>query len=90
MFAYNYVLLRAHLNDVENIIPFLVAGFAFLLTNPPEAWANLLFKTFTVARFLHSLVYAIFVVPQPARALCYFVGYTITAYMALKSIIYFM
>lgn len=59
------------------------------MTNPDAAWATLLFKIYTGARIAHTFVYAIYVVPQPARALLFFAGVLITAYMAVKSIIYF-
>ncbi|XP_968617.1 microsomal glutathione S-transferase 1 [Tribolium castaneum] len=81
---------RAHLNDLENISLFFVIGFIYVLTNPAVAWATLLFRIYTAARFMHTLVYAIFVVPQPARALAWVTGFVITGYMALTSIVHFL
>nr|AIL23554.1 microsomal glutathione S-transferase [Tenebrio molitor] len=81
---------RAHLNDLENISVFYVIGFIYTLTNPSVAWATLLFRVFTAARFIHTFVYAVFVVPQPARALSWATGFVITGYMAFKSIMHFL
>lgn len=53
------------MNDLENILPFLVLGLIFVGTNPSLSWARTLFRVFTAGRFLHTFVYAIFVIPQP-------------------------
>jgi glutathione S-transferase len=87
---FNNLLSRAHLNDLENISVFYVIGFIYTLTNPSVAWATLLFRVFTAARFIHTFVYAVFVVPQPARALSWATGFVITGYMAFKSIMHFL
>nr|CAI5867502.1 unnamed protein product [Callosobruchus analis] len=81
---------RAHLNDVENIPIFTVAAFVYLMTGPNPWLAKTLFLAFTVARFAHTLVYAVVVVPQPARALSFFAGFAITAYMAIQGAMHFM
>ncbi|XP_022903905.1 microsomal glutathione S-transferase 1-like isoform X1 [Onthophagus taurus] len=81
---------RAHLNDLENIPIFFVAGFGYMLTNPPVRTALMLFKIFTIARFLHSLVYAVVKVPQPARGLAWGTGYCITGFMAVKTLLHFL
>ncbi|KAF5292814.1 hypothetical protein FQA39_LY13859 [Lamprigera yunnana] len=81
---------RGHQNDLENIIPFLAASFAYILTNPSLAFATMLFRIFTGARILHTIVYTVVVIPQPARALSCAVGYAITVYMALQGILHFM
>merc|ERR1711874_119846 len=47
---------RAHLNDMENIVPFLFIGLI------------------AACRMVHTVVYAIVVMPQPSRALAYFGG----------------
>jgi len=60
---------RAHLNDLENIPIFFVASFCYIMTNPDIALATNLIRAFTLARIAHTVVYAIVVVPQPARAL---------------------
>ncbi|KAF6213906.1 hypothetical protein GE061_011631 [Apolygus lucorum] len=77
---------RAHLNDLENITFFFIAAFAFVLTGPNAWLANTLFRTYTLARIAHTLVYAVVVVPQPARAIAWGIGYGITIYMSVMSI----
>ncbi|XP_062534786.1 microsomal glutathione S-transferase 1-like [Armigeres subalbatus] len=81
---------RAHLNDLENILPFFVIGFLYLFTNPSVLVATNLFRAVAVARIVHTLVYAVFVIPQPARGLSWMVGYFSTAYMAVKIILQFL
>ncbi|ENN70829.1 microsomal glutathione S-transferase 1 [Dendroctonus ponderosae] len=81
---------RAHLNDLENIPVFIIVAFAYLTTNPSVFLALTLIRLFTVARLIHTLVYAVVVVPQPARALSWFTGYSITIYMAVKSLLYYL
>ena len=77
---------RAHLNDVENIPLYFFAGFGYLFTEPDPTVAVNLFRIYALARIAHTLVYAIFVVPQPARGLSWGVGYGITGYMAIRTI----
>uniref|UniRef100_A0A1B6D184 Microsomal glutathione S-transferase 1 n=1 Tax=Clastoptera arizonana TaxID=38151 RepID=A0A1B6D184_9HEMI len=72
---------RAHQNDLENIIPFLITGFLFVLSDPDLVFALMLFRIFTIARILHTLVYAIYVVRQPARVLCFAVGIIVNIIM---------
>ncbi|XP_031634013.1 microsomal glutathione S-transferase 1-like [Contarinia nasturtii] len=81
---------RAHRNDMENILPFLSAGLFYVLTDPKPMLAIWLFRVTTMARFLHTFVYAIYVVPQPARAICFFIHFVITLYMAFMCILYFI
>lgn len=81
---------RAHLNDLENIPAFIVAAWLFLITNPPAWLAINLFRAFTLGRILHTIVYAVFVVPQPARALSWGVGYGVTGYMLVHSLLQFI
>lgn len=81
---------RAHLNDMENILPYLSVGLFYVMTDPNPTVATILFRVTTLARFLHTFVYAIYVIPQPARALCFMVHIFITLYMAFMSVIYFI
>lgn len=81
---------RAHLNDLENIPAFIFAALIFLLTNPPAGLAINLFRIFTYARIAHTVVYAVFVVPQPARAISWGVGYGITIYMVIHSLLKYL
>ncbi|XP_031638329.1 microsomal glutathione S-transferase 1-like [Contarinia nasturtii] len=79
---------RAHLNDLENILPYLIVGSFYVLTNPSLGTAKLLFQVATIARIIHTFVYAIFVIPQPSRLLSWLVHYLITLYMAVMVVIY--
>jgi len=81
---------RGHLNDLENIIPFITIALFYTLTNPTEFVAVNLFRIYTIARILHTFVYTVVVIPQPSRALAFGVGYAITIYMALQVILHFL
>lgn len=80
---------RAHMNDIENILPFLTIGLLYTLTNPSAMIAIMLFRIFAAVRLLHTVVYAIYPIRQPARAICFFIGYLITLYMTVICIICF-
>ena len=80
---------RAHLNDMENIYVFLILGLFYVLTKPKIWWATMLFRVFTGARILHTIVY-LNGVRQPARALCYLVGQLVNIYMAVTVVLRFM
>merc|ERR1712117_891852 len=80
---------RAHQNDIENIIPFLFLGLLYIFTNPAYATALLAFRVFVGARILHTIVY-LNIVPQPARALTFFVGVGVNLYLAYNIITHFM
>lgn len=81
-------MFRAHLNDLENILPYLFAGLFYVATNPPAAMATLMFKVAAIARIVHTFVYAVYVVPQPARAIAFAIHIVITLYMAISVLIY--
>nr|XP_054518954.1 microsomal glutathione S-transferase 1 isoform X4 [Pan troglodytes] len=81
---------RAHLNDLENIIPFLGIGLLYSLSGPDPSTAILHFRLFVGARIYHTIAY-LTPLPQPNRALSFFVGYGVTlsmAYRLLKSKLY--
>jgi len=80
---------RAHLNDLENIVPFWILGFLFVATNPSAFVATLLYRVFAISRIIHSVVY-ILAVPQPARAGSFTVGMFINMYMAFKITTHFL
>jgi glutathione S-transferase len=48
---------RIHLNDLESVPFFLVAGLLFLLTAPPLWLAQLLFYGYVASRMLHFAAY---------------------------------
>lgn len=49
---------RINLNDLENIPGFLIAGFLFVLVDPPLLLAQILIWTFVVSRAVHFVAYA--------------------------------
>jgi len=77
---------RAHLNDVENIPLFIFAGIIYILTNPTPIIAISIFYACAICRILHTLVYAVCVVPQPARGIAWGVGFALTWYMVGASL----
>lgn len=80
---------RAHRNDLENVIPFLIIGLFFVLTEPHVGVAMWLIRIVGVTRCSHSIVYAVYPVRQPVRAVLYYISYFISMYMTLSSIVYF-
>lgn len=81
---------RAHLNDLENILPFFAVSLMYIGTNPSYSFTLFLFRLYTFARFMHSFVYAVVIVRQPARAFFFNIGYFITLYMSVQTILYHM
>lgn len=73
---------------MENILPSLVVGLLYVMTNPTPVVACILFKLAACARILHTVVYAILPTPQPSRVLSFAVHYLITIYMAISIICY--
>lgn len=80
----------AHRNDLENIIPLILAGFFYTLTDPSVFVANNLFRVAAIARLLHTFVYAMVVLPQPARAIAFFVPLVATTYMSVVTMMHFV
>lgn len=75
---------------MENILPYLVVALFYVLTNPPPTLAIVCLISATVIRILHTIVYAIVVVPQPSRAICFFIHWGISVYFAVAAIIRFI
>ncbi|KAL5278152.1 MGST1 family protein [Megaselia abdita] len=73
---------RAHRNDLENIIPHLVISILYIALDPNPLAAKVLFRLYALIRITHTFVYAFCAVPQPTRAITFFIGYGITVYMA--------
>ena len=65
-------LKRAHLNLLENSVPFFVVGFLFSLTEPSLLAAASLYGMFVASRVLHAVVYL--KRRQPLRSAAWFVG----------------
>lgn len=81
---------RGHLNDLENIPVFWVLGALYVTTGPAAAMASLLFRLFTIGRMLHTFVYCIMPVPQPARAIAFGIPYLIMWYMGIQIVLYYI
>ncbi|XP_072255971.1 microsomal glutathione S-transferase 1 [Pyxicephalus adspersus] len=82
---------RCHLNDIENIVPFVGIGLVYTLSNPELSIALLHFRIFATSRILHTIFY-LTPLPQPSRALSFFIGFLVNASMAyatLRSVSYF-
>lgn len=80
---------RAHLNDLENVVPFLVIGLFFILTEPHVGVTCWLFRIVGITRIAHSIIYAIYPVRQPTRAVLYYIPYIISLYMILSAVVYY-
>jgi len=75
---------RGHLNDLENIPVFLILGLLYVATRPALATALWCFRIFVAARYIHTFVYVICPLPQPARGLSFFAGVGVNLFMAYK------
>ncbi|EDW06361.2 microsomal glutathione S-transferase 1 isoform X2 [Drosophila mojavensis] len=73
---------RAHRNDMENILPYFIMALIYVCTNPNPLVACNLFRVAAIARIVHTLVYALYPVPQPSRILAFATMLLITFYMA--------
>jgi len=71
---------RIHLNVLENVPFFLVAGLLFVLTQPPLWLAQLLFYGYVVSRVLHFIAYITAQIHE-IRATFWSIGSFILIYM---------
>ncbi|XP_026690223.2 microsomal glutathione S-transferase 1-like [Ciona intestinalis] len=76
---------KAHLNDLENVVPFVLLGLLYVSTNPPAGSAILHFKIFFWARVLHSVAY-ICKLRSPSRGVGFFLGFAATISMLYRTI----
>ncbi|XP_055047122.1 microsomal glutathione S-transferase 1.2 [Misgurnus anguillicaudatus] len=74
---------RCHQNDLENIIPFVLIGLLYALTDPDLSTALLHFRVFVGSRFIHTVAY-VTSIPQPSRALTWLAGMLTTFSMAYR------
>ncbi|XP_060529100.1 prostaglandin E synthase-like [Cylas formicarius] len=79
---------RAFANDLETIPAFMFVSLYYLFTSTPKWIVHLLYYLFVLARIGHSIVYAIKVVKQPARAVCFLISYFILIYLTLHTLFY--
>ncbi|XP_061769197.1 microsomal glutathione S-transferase 1-like [Nerophis ophidion] len=72
---------RCHLNDLENVVPFVLVGLFYTLSGPELSSALLHFRVFAGARIFHTISYLCHL-PQPSRGLSFFLGLLVTFSMA--------
>jgi glutathione S-transferase len=77
---------RIHLNDLESLPFFLVAGFLFVLTQPSLLLARVLLYGYVVSRLLHFAAY-LTARTHDTRAALWSVGSLIIVYMAGRSLL---
>jgi uncharacterized MAPEG superfamily protein len=75
---------RAHLNALENAVPFFAVGALYAASGPSLMGAQVYFFTFLGARVLHSIFYLWG--RQPFRTLCFAIGALATIGMAVHVI----
>ncbi|GAB0094414.1 Glutathione transferase [Sergentomyia squamirostris] len=77
---------RSHRNDMENIYPYILLGFAYLLTDPTPWFAALLFRAGAITRIWYTISYTIL---QSSRAIGYTPCLFISIYMAIQVLLHF-
>ena len=77
---------RIHLNDLENIIPFILVGNLYILTSPPVAMAIWHFRLFFTERLYHFVAYFT-PLPQPNRVTSFYAGWLVNVSMGIQIII---
>ncbi len=73
---------RAHLNALENAVPFFLLGFLYALTSPSLGMARGLYLTFVVVRLFHAFFYLS--AKQPFRTASFGVGALVNVIMAVQ------
>ena len=76
---------RIHLNDLENLPFFLVAGFLYVLTGPPLMLAQVLLYGYVVSRLLHFAAY-LSARTHDTRATLWTIGSLILVFMAVRTL----
>jgi glutathione S-transferase len=77
---------RIHLNDLENLPFFLVAGFLYVLTGPPLWLAQVLLYGYVVSRLLHFFAYFT-VQTHDTRATLWTVGSLILIFITVRTLL---
>ncbi len=80
---------RSHLNDPENVLPWVAITLVYLGTNPSTFLAGLLIRGFVLSRVMHTLTYAVYP-KQPFRGISFGIGVVITAFEAVSTIIHYL
>jgi uncharacterized MAPEG superfamily protein len=76
---------RAHRNDLENILPFFVVSFIYLLTGPSHLALSVYLWGFLGARTLHSVFYIRGI--QPHRTIAFTVGAALLFVMLFRALV---
>ncbi|XP_077269793.1 microsomal glutathione S-transferase 1 [Temnothorax americanus] len=79
---------RAHLNDLENILPWFIVTYLWLGTGPSAWLAKILIRTFVLSRVAHTISYAVYS-QQPMRAISFFVAWAVMGFEAVKTLLYY-
>ena len=77
--------LRIQRNDLENIPLFFAIGLIYVLSGASVTGVAILCGLFTIARVIHTFVYAKGI--QPARAICFAVGALCTLLMIFRIVV---
>jgi len=76
---------RAHRNDLENILPFFVVSFLYVVTRPSYGAAAIYLGGFLAARVAHSIFYIRGA--QPHRTIAFAVGAVLMFVMLLRTLV---
>ncbi len=74
---------RAHVNDMENIYPFLFLGAIYSMTGPSLVVARFHFLVFFLGRMVHSVAY-LCALRAPTRSLAYTIAQVPCVSMAVQ------
>ncbi|MCW5860396.1 MAG: MAPEG family protein [Caldilineales bacterium] len=77
---------RIHLNDLENLPFFLVAGFLYVLTGPSPLFAQVLLYGYVISRLLHFVAYFT-AQTHDVRATLWTVGSLILIFMTVRTLL---
>jgi glutathione S-transferase len=77
---------RMHLNDMENILPFLAIGLIYVAIGPAPWLAYLYFAVFVAVRLAHTVSYAT-AQRHEVRASFYSIGSIVVVLMAVESLL---
>jgi len=76
---------RAHMNAIENVVPFLTIGFLYCVCGLPRGIMH--FYVFTACRYLHTVFYAVLGV-QPWRTIVHFTAMTSLLSMSVRLVLF--
>jgi microsomal prostaglandin-E synthase 1 len=73
---------RAHLNLIENAVPFFAIGLLYTMTAPSLTFARALFTIFVVVRLFHAFFYLS--AKQPWRTISFAIGTAVNVIMIVQ------